>query len=93
MSHVAAPQRDPNVLTPDEYSMLDGSEVTLEISDLFTRVVVRRKLELHGTKVILANSLIKSIAGHILVAESAKSGGAVVPATGLPPAPPSGQRT
>lgn len=91
----AAPQRDPNVLTPDELSQLDGSEVTVDVSTVFVRVTVRRKLELRGTTLILANTLIKQLAGHILVSEGqqAQSGGAVVPATSLPPAPHSGQRS
>lgn len=96
MSSHAAPERDPNVLTPDEYSMLDGADVSADVSPVFTRVTVRRKLELRGTTLVLANSVIKQLCGTILLneaAQQAQSGGGVVPATALPPAPHSGPRS
>jgi hypothetical protein len=98
MSARPAPERDPNTLSPDEYSMLDGAEVTADVANAFVRVTVRRKLELKGTTLVLHNSLIKQLAAHVTLQECAaaqvqQNGGAIVPATGLPPAPSSGKRS
>lgn len=79
--------------------MLDGAEVSAGVDPRgFVRVTVRRKLELKGTTLILGHHIVKQLAASIMLMEVAQvqaqlSGGAIVPASGLPPAPSSGQRS